>query len=425
MKKVIVLLSVGLLVCALQADAEETTFDIDAAHSSVQFKVRHLYSTLVGRFNKFDGEIVADMDKQTLVSVYAEVDILSVDTANGAREKHLLTADFFESDKHPKATFKSTRIIKGKDNKGTVVGDLTIRGVTKEVEFVGKFLGYGVDHRKGHRAGFHAVAKIARADFGITYNFTLESGLTVLGDNVDLELNIEAIEVKKEQAQKTLAETIGEFQAKNSKPKAPEVVAAMKKAKEMIVAQGHIDGLKVGATAPDFKLPDGEGKKRSLSTLLKSGPVVLVFYRGEWCPYCNLQLRALEAVHDDIKKLGAELIAIAPQQEKYAASQRENNKLSYPLLSDTKGKTMREYNLLYKVPAPLKEIYKEKYGIDLEKYNGEGRWELPVTATYIIDSDGTIKAGLVDLDYTKRMEPADILKALKGLNTTANAGDDK
>ena len=184
----------------------------------------------------------------------------------------------------------------------------------------------------------------------------------------------------------------------------------------MIVAQGNVEGLKVGAKAPGFKLPDGEGKKRSLSKLLKKGPVVLVFYRGEWCPFCNLQLRALEDVHEDIKKLGAELIAIAPQKEEYAASQKESNKLSYPLLSDTKGKTMRDYNLLYKVPAPLKNIYKNKYGIDLDRYNGEGRWELPVTATYIIGTDGTIKAGVVDLDYTKRMEPADILKVLKGIS---------
>ena len=411
MRKLLVLLTIGVLFCSFRADAEEKTFAIDSVHSSVLFKVRHLYSTLVGRFNKFDGQIVADDDKQTLVSVFAEVDILSVDTANGAREKHLLNADFFDSVKFPKATFKSTKIIKGKDNKGTVVGDLTIRGVTKEVEFVGEFLGYGIDHKKGHRAGFHAVATIARADFGITYNFTLASGLKVLGDNVELELNIEAIE-----ANKTLAETIEEFKSKNSKPKPPEMVAAMKKAKEMIVAQGNVEGLKVGAKAPGFKLPDGEGKKRSLSKLLKKGPVVLVFYRGEWCPFCNLQLRALEDVHEDIKKLGAELIAIAPQKEEYAASQKESNKLSYPLLSDIKGKTMRDYNLLYKVPAPLKNIYKNKYGIDLDKYNGEGRWELPVTATYIIGTDGTIKGGLVDLDYTKRMEPADILKVLKGIS---------
>lgn len=409
MKHYRMMMIVAVLMMCLQVNADTTTFKVDPVHSSLNFEIRHLYSTFVGRFNSYSGTIVADMEKETLVSVRAEVDVLSIDTTNKDRDKHLLADDFLRSSKHPTATFVSTAVKKGKDGEGSVTGDITISGITKEVTFVGKFLGYGPDMNKGRRAGFHATTIIDRTDFGIKYGHALESGLTSLGTEVKLVLNLEVIEVIEP---KSLATTIQEFKSKNKRPMAPEVKAALDAAGEQIRAQGNVSGLRTGSKAPDFKLPDGDGHKIRLSKLLKKGPVVLVFYRGEWCPFCNLQLRALEEVYPDIRKLGASLIAIAPQQEKNAASQKEDNKLSYPLLSDTKGDAMRDYKLLYKVPAELKKVFLERYSIDLEKYNGADRWVLPVTATYIIGQDGIIKAGLVDLDYTKRMEPQDILKAL-------------
>ncbi|TFH14200.1 MAG: redoxin domain-containing protein [Lentisphaerales bacterium] len=105
--------------------------------------------------------------------------------------------------------------------------------------------------------------------------------------------------------------------------------------------------------------------------------------------------------------------------------QAEDNNLSFPLLSDTTGKTMRDYRLLYQVPASLKKVFLETYGVDLEKYNGEDRWELPVTATFVIGIDGKVKAGLVDMDYTKRMEPSDILAALRSLKQQAGVSSNK
>jgi len=201
MKAYVILILTMALMFPLAGQAGEAVFTIDEVHSSVQFKVRHLYSILVGRFNKFSGEMVVDLEKKEMIKVEAEVDILSVFTANEAREKHLLNPDFFDSTKFPKATFKSTKIAKGKGDEGTVTGELTIRGTKKEVVFKGKFLGSGIDHKGGRRAGFNAVAVIDRRDFGVSYNRTLPNGKTVLGDEVELELNLEVIEVPAGQAE--------------------------------------------------------------------------------------------------------------------------------------------------------------------------------------------------------------------------------
>ena len=143
---------------------------------------------------------------------------------------------------------------------------------------------------------------------------------------------------------------------------------------------------------------------------------MLVFYRGDWCPFCNLQLHALELAYPEMDKLGATLIAVSPQKVDKALAQQNKGALSFPLVSDTKGDTLRAFHLLYTIPEDMKTVYKQRFGIDLEAYNGAGRWELPVTATYIVAKDGTITAGMVDMDYTKRMEPAAIISALQALH---------
>ncbi|OGV71574.1 MAG: hypothetical protein A3K19_09450 [Lentisphaerae bacterium RIFOXYB12_FULL_65_16] len=210
-----------------------------------------------------------------------------------------------------------------------------------------------------------------------------------------------------------LTEKLEALKEKNKASLPPETVAALEKAKAEILSQKDIEGLKVGDKAPDFSLPDAKGQKVTLSEVLKKGPVVLVFYRGEWCPFCSLQLRALEVAFPQIKELGASLVGITPQ--KLDPADAAAAALSYPVVSDATGDTLRAYKLLYHVPDELKQVFLERYKIDLAKYNGEGRWDLPVTATYIIDASGVVRAGMVDLDYTKRMEPADILSALKAL----------
>ena len=419
MNRTLTTVFVILLLAVASATAGTKTFEIDPVHSSVTFEIRHLYSTFTGRFNAFSGTISGDLEKPDTLKVSAEVDVGSVDTANAARDKHLRAPEIFDVKAFPTAKFESvkTTIIAGK--KGKVTGLFTLHGVTKELTFEGAFLGAGVDHRKGQRAGFTAKTAFNRTDFGVGYNLTLPTGLTVLGEEVTLIINLEAIEVEEPtpKSKETLADKIDAFKGGSGKAKPKEVVEALDRATAQIMAQGNVSGLRAGDKAPDFKLPDSDGKKVRLYSLLKKGPVVLVFYRGEWCPFCNLQLRALEETYPAIQKLGASLVAIAPQQEKNAANQQADNKLSFPLLSDTKGSTMRAYKLLYDVPDDLKKVFLERYKIDLEEYNGEGKWQLPVTATLIIRADGTVEDGLVDLDYTKQMEPEDIIRALEKLKS--------
>lgn len=171
---------------------------------------------------------------------------------------------------------------------------------------------------------------------------------------------------------------------------------------------------KVGEKAPDFILPDVHGRGMKLSEKTATGPVVLIFYRGGWCPYCNIQLRALQRHMDTLRSLGASLVAISPQSPDNSLSTAEKHKLEFDVLSDVGGRVAREYGLVFELSEPLREIYL-KWDLDLTKWNGDGSWDLPVPATYVLDRQGIIRTAQVDSDYTRRMEPSDILAALKEL----------
>jgi polyisoprenoid-binding protein YceI/peroxiredoxin len=401
----------AVLVAACAAPAAERTFTIDPVHSGVSFRIRHLYTQFTGRLNSFSGTLRGDLDKPETLSVSATVDVTSIDTANADRDKHLRNPDFFHVATFPTARFTSTATRVLGPQQAEVTGTLVLLGKEQPVTFTVDYLGSGVDHRKGFRAGFHATTTIDRTAFGMGYNMTLPNGITVLGNEVELVLDIEAVEGIPEPA--PLAAKLADLKAKDTSPVPPEVTAALAKAKAEILDQKDIEGLKVGDVAPDFSLPDAKGRTTTLSELLAKGPVVVVFYRGQWCPFCNLQLRALEDVLPQLKDLGASLVGVTPQ--KLDPADADAAALSFPLVCDLAGDTLRAYKLLYHLPEDLKKVFLERYHIDLAQVNGEGRWDLPVTATYIIDSKGVIQAGMVDLDYTKRMEPAAIINALKAL----------
>lgn len=406
------------VLLAGHAPAEMRTFRIDPVHSSVQFRIRHLYTHFAGRFNRYSGTIIVDPEDLTSLKLSTRIDVSSIDTANADRDAHLRAPDFFDTKTFATATFESTKTLPVDGDTVKVVGNMTIRGKTKEVTFTAKKLGYGPDHRKGRRCGIHATTTINRLDFGVSYGGKVPNGLSVLGNDVEIVADIEAIEIEEPTAAETvepLAPQISAFKAKQSTPLPKDTRDALDRAAKKIAAQGNIGGLKVGDKAPDFSLPTIEGKTISLSAVLEKGPVVLVFYRGEWCPYCNLQLRALQQAYADIRKAGGELLAISPQKVEKAEVQVTKNHLSFPLLTDSSGSTMRAYRLLYQIPPEMRQVYLTTYNIDLAEYNGEGRWELPVTATFVIGRDGRIEAGMVDLDYTKRMEPRDILAAVAAL----------
>lgn len=195
----------------------------------------------------------------------------------------------------------------------------------------------------------------------------------------------------------------------------PEDRRIMQKAGEDLATSMPNPGLKVGDRAPDFTLPNAFGDSVSLYDQLKKGPVVLVFYRGAWCPYCNLQLRTLRQALPAIEREGAQLITVTPQQPDKSLEQVKKDDYPFEILSDLDSSVMKAYNLYFEVPAELADVYRRNFGLDLADYNGDGRYVLPVPATYIIDRDGVIRAGAVDVDYKERMEPAAIVEALQTL----------
>lgn len=190
--------------------------------------------------------------------------------------------------------------------------------------------------------------------------------------------------------------------------------AVMKKSGEKLARQMPSPGLKVGDKAPDFVLKNAFGKKVKLSEVLKGGPVILSFYRGAWCPFCNLQLNVLHKSMPYFKKYGAQLILVTPQMPDKSKGQIEKAEYSFEVLSDLDSNVMKQYKLFYRPDDELVRVYK-KNGLDIESFNGKGRNVLPVPGTYVIDKKSIIRAAYADTDYKKRMEPQAIIDALKQL----------
>ena len=167
------------------------TFVIDKGHSEVGFQIRHMMTKVRGRFNDFDGKIVVDKAKPEASSVELTIQATSIDTANANRDKDLRSADFFDVEKFPTITFKSTRITpKGKDL-FDVTGTLTMRGVAKEVTLPVTFLGFMKNMRGVEAAGFEAAVTLNRKDYGITWNRAMDAGGVLLGDEVMVSVNLE------------------------------------------------------------------------------------------------------------------------------------------------------------------------------------------------------------------------------------------
>ncbi|MFG2523531.1 peroxiredoxin-like family protein [Streptomyces sp. NPDC048527] len=194
-----------------------------------------------------------------------------------------------------------------------------------------------------------------------------------------------------------------------------EVREIMQQAGAELAASGQADhALATGAQAPDFTLPTATGATSTLSELLTHGPVVLTFYRGAWCPYCNIALRSLQQHHDAITERGAQLIAVSPQIPDESLSLAEKHALTFDVLSDIGSAIAKSYGLAFDLPDDLAAVY-DKLGFDLQHVNGGHARTLPLPATYVIDRTGTIRWAFVTADYTQRAEPADLLGALDSL----------
>lgn len=169
--------------------------------------------------------------------------------------------------------------------------------------------------------------------------------------------------------------------------------------------------LKVGDTMPDFSLPNASGKKIQLSKVLKNGPAIIAFYRGSWCPYCNVQLNSYQQHLGEFKNRRATLLAITPEKRDVSVETKNTKKIEFDILTDKNNQFAQRLGLVFGLPAELKALY-QQFGIDLEKSQGNPEWKLPVPATYIVQSDRKITYAFVDSDYTQRAEPADLLKHL-------------
>jgi peroxiredoxin len=181
---------------------------------------------------------------------------------------------------------------------------------------------------------------------------------------------------------------------------------------ELIESEAAQRARKAGDVAPSFSLRDPEGNFVNSADLLKRGPLVLSFYRGVWCPYCNMELQALEAAKAEFDKYGASLVAISPQTAANSRKSVRQNKLSFPILSDVKGKVGAAFGLRFNLPDYLIELYKQLKN-DLPTFNDDPSWTLPMPARYVIGQDGVILYSEVNPDYTHRPEPEDMVSVLQ------------
>jgi peroxiredoxin len=189
-----------------------------------------------------------------------------------------------------------------------------------------------------------------------------------------------------------------------------ERLAVVDLAAEELVQSGLADrALNAGDSAPAFELPDGDGMLWRSDDLLRGGPLVIVFYRGRWCAYCNAQLSALQEIHSQIAEAGASLVAISPQTQKHSYMTRDMHKLRFPVLSDQGNQVARKFGLVYRLSAEMQAMY-ESIMTKLPGYNGDQSWELPLAATYIVQPDGKISWSQIDADWRKRPEPEEILR---------------
>jgi peroxiredoxin len=196
----------------------------------------------------------------------------------------------------------------------------------------------------------------------------------------------------------------------------PERLQANAQALADLIASGlSASALREGDAAPDFALPDAHGQVIALRTLLGRGPVVISFYRGGWCPYCNLELRGLQRVLPEIVRAGASLVAISPQLPDHSLSTEEKNQLTFPVLSDAGNIVAKRFGIVFTLPAALVHAYKA-IGRDLVEMNGEaGAAELPMPATFVLDKSGAIRLAFVAEDWSKRLAPDIVVDTLRGL----------
>ena len=212
-----------------------------------------------------------------------------------------------------------------------------------------------------------------------------------------------------------LIDAIKEYQEGTFKKKAPlEIQEIMLNATKKLEDEGiSKNALKTGDIAKEFTLPNAVGKNVSLNDAIEKNEFVIVnFYRGTWCAYCNLELKALQSRLNDFRELGADLIAVSPQSPDASMTTKEKNELKFEVLSDNGNVIAKEYGLVFSLDDELKPIY-TKFGIDIPASNNDDSYEIPMPAVYVLNKNKEIIFSFIDEDYTKRCEPQDIIEAIK------------
>jgi peroxiredoxin len=169
---------------------------------------------------------------------------------------------------------------------------------------------------------------------------------------------------------------------------------------------------RIGQPAPAFVLTDATGRSVDSRALLSRGPLVVSFYRGAWCPYSNLELQAWQRHLPELQGLGATLVAISPQTPDASLTLAEKHALAFPVLSDLGNQVARQFGIVFTLDAGLRQVH-DAFGIDLSAHNGESSFELPVPATFLLESDGSIAGAWVAVDYRVRAEPSTVLARLR------------
>jgi peroxiredoxin len=196
------------------------------------------------------------------------------------------------------------------------------------------------------------------------------------------------------------------------------MAADIRQADERLRASGIAEqALKEGDTAPDFTLPDADGKQVRLYEQLATGPVVLVFYRGGWCPFCSLSLRAYDQIAGAVRKHGGSILGVGLESPEQARDTAETHRISFPLLWDHGLHTAEQFGLGYDLDASMRAMY-QLCSHDVPALSGTGAWRLPMAATFVIARNGRIVRAMVDSSVYRRMEPDDALEAVAQMSAT-------
>ncbi|MFV0422859.1 peroxiredoxin-like family protein [Oleidesulfovibrio sp.] len=219
----------------------------------------------------------------------------------------------------------------------------------------------------------------------------------------------------------TLQEKLNALNGKLESELPAEIIAVMGAATvEIRLSDIQRNALKMGDTAPLFGLKDMNGEVVNLVDKLFEGPLLISFFRGNWCPYCIEELRALNRYYSLVHDAGASIVGITSQQPRFNQKLAKDEGIQFDLLTDVACKLMKGFGIVYQLPTAIKRLYGH-FGIDLERYNGASGWHLPLTSRFVIGSDAKILCAHIDIDYSERTEPKHTIDVLlKALRTKRN-----